>query len=59
MLRPSGTAQLFVLTRPVIGTLRSARLEKSSLLQSPAHEEVLLELVWALIGQGDAARPRT
>ena len=51
-LRMLGSAQLFVLTRSVIGTLRSASLEKSPLLQSPALEEALLELVWALIGQG-------
>ena len=50
-LRPLGSAQLFVLTRSVIGTLRSASLEKSPLLQSPALEEALLELVWALIGR--------
>lgn len=48
-LRPLGSAQLFVLTRSVIGTLRSASLEKSPLLQSPALEEALLELVWALL----------
>jgi AcrR family transcriptional regulator len=57
-LRPLGTAQLFVLTRSVIGTLRSASLEKSPLLQSPALEEALLELVWALVGQGAALRAR-
>lgn len=56
-LRLPGTAQLFVLTRSVIGTLRSASLEKSPLLQSPALEDALLELVWALIGQEDAAQP--
>ena len=50
--RSLSSAQLFVLTRSVIGTLRSASLEKSPLLQSPALEEALLELVWALIGQG-------
>lgn len=51
-LRPLGSAQLFVLTRSVIGTLRSASLEKSPLMQSPALEDALLELVWALIGRG-------
>ena len=48
-LRPLGSAQLFVLTRSVIGTLRSASLEKSPLLQSPALEQALLELAQALI----------
>ena len=57
-LRTLGTAQLFVLTRAVIGTLRSASLEKSPLLQSPALEEALLDLVWALIGQGPTAAAR-
>lgn len=57
-LRPLGTAQLFVLTRSVIGTLRSASLEKSPLLQSPALEDALLELVWALVGQRVAAQVR-
>ena len=57
-MRPLGAAQLFVLTRSVIGTLRSASLEKSPLLQSPALEDALLELVWALIGQDASARPR-
>jgi AcrR family transcriptional regulator len=56
-LRPPGSAQLFVLTRSVIGTLRSASLEKSPLLQSPALEDALLELVWALIGREGAAQP--
>lgn len=46
--RPS-TAQLFVLTRSVIGTLRSASLENSPLLQSPALQEALLEMVLALL----------
>ena len=50
-------AQLFVLSRSVIGTLRSASLEKSPLLQSPALEDALLELVWALIGREGAAQP--
>ena len=58
MLRPLSTAQLFVLTRSVIGTLRSASLEKTPLLQSPALEDALLELVWALIGQGVVANAK-
>ncbi len=57
-LRMLGSAQLFVLTRSVIGTLRSASLEKSPLLQSPALEDTLLELVWALIGERSASVQR-
>ncbi len=56
--RMLGNAQLFVLTRSVIGTLRSASLEKSPLLQSPALEDTLLELVWALIGERSASVQR-
>jgi AcrR family transcriptional regulator len=56
-MRVLGSAQLFVLTRSVIGTLRSASLEKSPLLQSPALEDALVEMVWALIGQAPAAAP--
>lgn len=54
-LRSLGPAQLFVLTRSVIGTLRSASLEKSPLLHSPALEDALLEMVWALVGVHDSA----
>ena len=50
-LRTLGPAQLFVLTRSVIGTLRSASLEKSPLLQSSALEDALVEMVWAFIGK--------
>jgi AcrR family transcriptional regulator len=57
-LRSLGTAQWFVLTRSVIGTLRSASLENSPLLQSPALEDALLELVWALMAQDPGAQPR-
>jgi AcrR family transcriptional regulator len=45
------TAQLFVLTRAVIGTLRSASLEKSPLLGSPAFEEALIQMAWALLAK--------
>ena len=52
--RPS-TAQLFVLTRSVIGTLRSASLEKSPLLGSPAFEEALLQMAWAVLAKPTGA----
>lgn len=45
------TAQMFVLTRSVIGTLRSASLEKSPLLGSPAFEEALLQMAWAVLAK--------
>lgn len=48
--RPS-TAQMFVLTRSVIGTLRSASLEKSPLLGSPAFEDALTQMAWALLAR--------
>jgi len=44
-------AQMFVLTRSVIGTLRSASLEKSPLLGSPAFEEALTQMAWALLAK--------
>jgi hypothetical protein len=45
------TAQMFVLTRSVIGTLRSASLEKSPLLGSPAFEQALTQMAWALLAK--------
>ncbi len=49
---PSPTpAQLFVLSRSVIGTLRSASLEKSPLLGSAALEDALMQLAWALLAR--------
>jgi AcrR family transcriptional regulator len=50
-LQAPSPAQLFVLTRSVIGTLRSASLEKSPLLGSPAFEEVLVQMAWALLAR--------
>ncbi len=49
------SAQMFVLTRAVIGTLRSASLEKSPLLGSPAFEDALTQMVWALLVRSDQA----
>jgi AcrR family transcriptional regulator len=48
-LKVPNSAQMFVLTRSIIGTLRSASLEKSPLLGSPALEEVLVDLALALL----------
>ena len=47
---PSAAA-LFVLTRSVIGTLRSASLEKSPLLGSTALEDELLQMALALLAR--------
>lgn len=52
-LQTPSTAQMFVLTRSVIGTLRSASLEKSPLLGSPAFEEALLQMAWAVLAKSD------
>jgi len=53
-LQSPSPAQLFVLTRSVIGTLRSASLEKSPLLGSPAFEEALVQVAWALLARPPA-----
>jgi AcrR family transcriptional regulator len=50
-LQTPSTAQMFVLTRAVIGTLRSASLEKSPLLGSPAFEEALTQMAWSLLAK--------
>jgi AcrR family transcriptional regulator len=52
LLTPS-TAQMFVLTRSVIGTLRSASLEKSPLLSSPTFKDALTQMAWALLAKPD------
>lgn len=53
-LQTPSTAQMFVLTRSVIGTLRSASLEKSPLLGSPAFEQALTQMAWALLAKPEA-----
>jgi AcrR family transcriptional regulator len=53
-LQVPSSAQLFVLTRSVIGTLRSASLEKSALLGSRAFEEALVQMAWALLARPQA-----
>jgi AcrR family transcriptional regulator len=50
-LQSPSAAQMFVLTRSVIGTLRSASLEKSPLLGSPAFEDALTQMAWALLAK--------
>ncbi len=53
-LQTPSTAQMFVLTRSVIGTLRSASLEKSPLLGSPAFEDTLTQMAWALLARAES-----
>jgi len=50
-LQTPSAAQMFVLTRSVIGTLRSASLEKSPLLGSQAFEDALTQMAWALLAK--------
>jgi hypothetical protein len=50
-LNSPSPAQLFVLSRSVIGTLRSASLEKSPLLGSKALEDALVQVAWALLAR--------
>jgi len=54
-LQTPSAAQMFVLTRSVIGTLRSASLEKSPLLGSPAFEDALTHMAWALLARSGQA----
>jgi len=53
-LQTPSPAQLFVLSRSVIGTLRSASLERSPLLGSPAFEVALVQMAWALLARPQA-----
>ena len=54
-LQSPSAAQLFVLTRSVIGTLRSASIEKSPLLGASALEDALVQVAWALLARPDHA----
>jgi hypothetical protein len=44
-------AALFVVSRAVMGAIRSASLEKAALLDSPEFREELLRLAWSLLVQ--------
>lgn len=48
-LRPPTPALVFVLTRSVMGAIRSASLEKTPLLGSPEFEDELTALAWGLL----------
>lgn len=52
---PTG-ARLFVLSRAVVGALRSASLEKSPLLGGRELEDALVDIGWALLGRGVQAQ---
>ncbi len=54
MMYEPNPAQMFVLTRSVIGTLRSASLENSSLQGSPEFKAALLQMAWALLARPSA-----
>ena len=51
---PPTPAQLFVLTRAFMGTVRAASLERSPLLDSPELEEALVQLCQALLSDAPA-----
>lgn len=48
-LRRPNTATLFVMTRAVMGTIRSASLEDSPLLGTPEFEDELCRMAWSLL----------
>jgi AcrR family transcriptional regulator len=48
-LRTPTPVMMFVITRAVIGTIRSASLEDSPLLGTPAFEDELVRMVWGLL----------
>jgi AcrR family transcriptional regulator len=52
-LREPTPAQLFVLTRALMGSVRAAVLEDSPLLDSSSFEDELVRLCWALLKRGD------
>lgn len=50
-LRPPTPAMMFVVTRAVIGAIRSASLEKSPLLGSVEFEDELVQLAWGMLAR--------
>ncbi len=55
-LRVPAPAQMFVVTRALFGVVRTASLERSPLLGSPALEDELVRLCWGMLLRGpDAA----
>lgn len=52
--QPPSPAQLFVLTRAFMGTVRAASLERTPLLDSPELEDALVQLCMALLPHAPA-----
>lgn len=48
-MRPLSSARLFVGTRAVLGTIRSAALEDSALLGTQSFEDELVRMVWGIL----------
>lgn len=48
-LRPPTPAMMFVATRAVMGTIRSASLEDSPLLGTPGFEDELVRMLWGML----------
>jgi len=48
-LRPATPAMMFVVTRAVMGAIRSASLEESPLLGTQAFEDELVRMAWGLL----------
>lgn len=48
-VRPPSPAMMFVATRAIMGTIRSAALEDSPLLGQPAFEDELVRMLWGLL----------
>ncbi len=44
-------AQMYVMTRSVIGTLRSASLEKTIFVKSPTFSQAIVAMVWAILAK--------
>lgn len=54
-VRSSTPAMMFVATRAVMGAIRSAALENSPLLGTPAFEDELVRMIWGLLRADDDA----
>jgi hypothetical protein len=46
---------LYMLTRAVVGAVRSAAVEESAMLDDPRFEEALFRMVWGLVHRPGAA----
>lgn len=48
-LRPPNEAQVYVLTRAVMGAIRSASLEGSAMLDAPEFKDEMVKLAWGML----------